>query len=71
MKAKEAATALQRSEGSLTAVRSGELRKAKEENEELCERLAFLEGEVKGGTRRMEEERERHWEALREMKLVC
>ena len=73
MKAEEAATALQSSEGSLTAVRSGELRKMKEENEELCERLAFLKREVKGGTCRMEEERELHQEALRETReeLVC
>ena len=42
----EAENKLREIEGTLSAVRSSELRKLKEENEDLCERLAFVEGEA-------------------------
>ena len=47
MKSEEAENKLRESEGTLAAVRSSEVRKLKEENEDLCERLAFVDGEAK------------------------
>lgn len=46
MRTEEAEIKLRESEGALAAIRSNDVRKLKEENEELCERLAFLEFEV-------------------------
>ena len=46
MKSEEAENKLRESEGTLAAVRSSEVHKLKEENEELCERLAFVEVEA-------------------------
>ena len=43
MKSEEAENKLRESEGTLASVRSSEVRKLKEENEDLCERLAFVE----------------------------
>ena len=55
-------------EGSLQSVRSSELKKVKEENEELCERLAFVEGEVEDYRNELNTVRERHREEMEEMK---
>ena len=49
----------------LDALRScGELRRLREENEELCERLAFMEGEAEDRRDRNNVERERHGEEV-------
>jgi len=55
-------------EGSLQSVRSSELKKVKEENEELCERLAFVEGEVEDYRNELNTVRERHRCEIEEMR---
>ena len=55
-------------EGSLQSVRSSELKKVKEENEELCERLAFVEGEVEDYRNELNSVRERHRCEIEEMR---
>jgi phage shock protein A len=64
-KAEEAETRLRVSEGTMDALRScGELRRLREENEELCERLAFLEDEAEDRRDGNNAERERHGEEV-------
>lgn len=58
MKCEEAENRLRESEGALAAVRSSEMRKLKEENEDLCERLAFVEGEADDYRNELERHRE-------------
>jgi len=68
MKSEEAENKLRESEGTLASVRSSEVRKLKEENEELCERLAFVEGEAEDYRNELNTEREQHREAMEEVK---
>lgn len=60
MRTEEAETKRREAEGSLAAVRSNDVRKLKEENEELCERLAFLETEEEECRNVLNTEREMH-----------
>mmetsp|Transcript_65 Transcript_65/g.152 ORF Transcript_65/g.152 Transcript_65/m.152 type:complete len:319 (-) Transcript_65:305-1261(-) len=64
----EAENKFRQSEGTLAAVRSTEVRKLKEENEDLFERLAFLESEAEDCRNALDAERERHREAVEELK---
>lgn len=64
----EAENKLREIEGTLSAVRSSEMRKLKEENEDLCERLAFVEGEAEDYRNELNTEREQHREVMEEMK---
>ena len=68
MKCEEAENRLRESEGALAAVRSSEMRKLKEENEDLCERLAFVEGEADDYRNELNTERERHREEIEELR---
>jgi len=68
MKSEEAENKLRESEGTLASVRSSEVRKLKEENEELYERLAFVEGEAEDYRNELNTEREQHREAMEEVK---
>ena len=68
MKSEEAENKLRESEGTLAAVRSSEVRKLKEENEDLCERLAFVDGEAEDYRNELNTEREQHREVLEELK---
>mmetsp|Transcript_6886 Transcript_6886/g.14939 ORF Transcript_6886/g.14939 Transcript_6886/m.14939 type:complete len:1458 (+) Transcript_6886:192-4565(+) len=68
MKSEEAENKLRESEGTLAAVRSSEVRKLKEENEELCERLAFVEVEAEDYRNELNTDRERHREEVGELK---
>jgi len=68
MACEDAENKMREVEGTLASVRSSELRKLKEENEDLCERLAFTEGEVEDYRNELETERERHRGELEEMK---
>ncbi|KAL9190870.1 hypothetical protein ACHAXT_000576 [Thalassiosira profunda] len=68
MKSEEAENKLREAEGALAAVRSSEVRKLKEENEDLCERLAFVEGEAEDYRNELNTERERHREELEEVR---
>jgi chromosome segregation ATPase len=67
MKSEEAENRLRESEGALAAVRSSEVRKLREENEELCERLAFVEGEAEDYRNELNAERDRHREEVEEL----
>ena len=67
MKSEEAENKLRESEGTLAAVRSSEVKKLKEENEELYERLAFVEGEAEDYRNELNTEREQHREAMEEV----
>ena len=67
MKSEEAENKLRESEGTLAAVRSSEVKKLKEENEELYERLAFVEGEAEDYKNELNTEREQHREAMEEV----
>lgn len=64
----EAENQLRVSEGTLAAVRSTEVRKLKEENEDLCERLAFLESEVEDYKNVLNAEKEMYREMVKELK---
>jgi len=66
--AEESQNKLRESEGSLAAVRSSEMKKLKEDLEDLHERLAFAEGEAEDYRYELESERERHREELEEIK---
>lgn len=68
MKSEEAENRLRESEGALAAVRSSEVRKLREENEDLCERLAFVEGEADDYRNELNTERERHREEVEELR---
>ncbi|KAL7532191.1 hypothetical protein ACHAXR_008434, partial [Thalassiosira sp. AJA248-18] len=68
MKSEEAESKLRESEGTLAAVRSSEVRKLKEENEDLCERLAFVEEEAEDYRNELNTGRERHREVVEELK---
>ena len=61
LKSEEAENKLREAEGTLAAMRSSGQRKLKEENEELCERLAFVEDELIT-------DRERHRVIVEELK---
>ena len=65
VKSEEAENRLRESEGLLAAVRSNEVRKFKEENEELCERLAFLGSEAEECRNALNSERERHRDQMK------
>lgn len=60
MQAEEAENKLREAEGTVAALRSSELRKLREENEELCERLAFVEVEAEDYKNELITDRERH-----------
>ena len=60
MKMEEYENKLRESEGTIYALRSSEMRKLKQENEELCERLAYVEGEAEDYRNELNTERERH-----------
>ncbi len=49
------------------AVRSSEVRTLREENEDLCERLAFVEGEAEDYRNELNAERDRHREEVEEL----
>jgi predicted nucleic acid-binding Zn-ribbon protein len=66
-KSEEAECRLRESEGALAAVRSSEVRKLREENEDLCERLAFVEGEAEDYRNELNAERDRHREEVEEL----
>ena len=66
-KSDEAECRLRESEGALAAVRSSEVRKLREENEDLCERLAFVEGEAEDYRNELNAERDRHREEVEEL----
>ena len=68
MACEDAENKMREVEGTLASVRSSELRKIKEENEDLCERLAFIEGEVEDYRNELDTERERHRGELEEVK---
>lgn len=68
MACEDAENKMREVEGTLASVRSSELRKIKDENEDLMERLAFIEGEVEDYRNELETERERHRGELEEMK---
>ena len=68
MTCEEAENKLREAEGALASVQQSELRKLKEENEDLYERLAFIEGESEDYRNELETERERHRGELEEMK---
>eukprot|EP00578_Thalassiosira_sp_NH16_P003896 CAMPEP_0181131840 /NCGR_PEP_ID=MMETSP1071-20121207/30672_1 /TAXON_ID=35127 /ORGANISM="Thalassiosira sp., Strain NH16" /LENGTH=440 /DNA_ID=CAMNT_0023218125 /DNA_START=55 /DNA_END=1378 /DNA_ORIENTATION=+ len=66
-KTEEAENRLRQTEGALAAMRSksnAEVGKLQGENEELCERLAFLEGEAQECRDELNKERERHREEV-------
>ena len=67
MKSEEYENKLREAEGSLSTLRSSELRKLKQENEELYERLAFVEGESEDYRNELNTERERHRNEMEEM----
>jgi chromosome segregation ATPase len=67
MKSEEYENKLREAEGSLSTLRSSELRKLKQENEELYERLAFVEGESEDYRNELNTERERHRNDIEEM----
>ena len=60
MKSEEAENRMRETEGTLAAVRSSELRKLKEESEDLFEKLAFVEGEAEDYRNELNAIRERH-----------
>mmetsp|Transcript_38030 Transcript_38030/g.79656 ORF Transcript_38030/g.79656 Transcript_38030/m.79656 type:complete len:341 (-) Transcript_38030:42-1064(-) len=64
----EAENKLRVSEGTLAAVRSTEVRKLKEENEDLCERLAYLGSEVDDYKNILNAEKEMYREMVKELK---
>ena len=66
-RSEEAECRLRESEGALAAVRSSEVRKLREENEDLCERLAFVEGEAEDYRNELNAERDRHREEVEEL----
>jgi chromosome segregation ATPase len=66
-KSEEAESRLRESEGALAAVRSSEVRTLREENEDLCERLAFVEGEAEDYRNELNAERDRHREEVEEL----
>ena len=66
-KSEEAECRLRESEGALAAVRSSEVRKLREENEDLCERLAFVAGEAEDYRSELNAERDRHREEVEEL----
>ncbi len=66
-KSEEAECRLRESEGALAAVRSSEVRKLREENEYLCERLAFMGGEAEDYRNELNAERDRHREEVEEL----
>eukprot|EP00985_Skeletonema_marinoi_P028906 scaffold26260_cov86-Skeletonema_marinoi.AAC.1 len=68
MACEDAENKMREVEGTLASVRSSELRKIKDENEDLMERLAFIEGEVEDYRNELDTERERHRGELEEMK---
>ncbi|KAL7551645.1 hypothetical protein ACHAWF_014832 [Thalassiosira exigua] len=68
MKSEEAETKLRESEGTLAAVRSSEVRRLREESEELCERLAFAQGEAEDYRHELDAERERRREEAEELR---
>mmetsp|Transcript_5271 Transcript_5271/g.11965 ORF Transcript_5271/g.11965 Transcript_5271/m.11965 type:complete len:1460 (-) Transcript_5271:94-4473(-) len=68
MKSEECENKLRESQGALAAVRSSEVRKLKDENEELCERLAFVECEAEDYRNELNTEREQYTEEVEELK---
>jgi chromosome segregation ATPase len=67
MKSEEYENKLRESEGTISALRSSEMRKLKQDNEELYERLAYVEGEAEDYRNELNTERERHRNEMEEM----
>jgi len=63
----EAESKLRQAEGTLAAIRSTELRKLKEENDELCERLGLLESEAEDCKNELNEVSARYREEVEEL----
>ena len=59
---------MRETEGTLAAVRSSELRKLKEESEDLFEKLAFVEGEAEDYRNELNAIRERHRGEVEELR---
>lgn len=64
----EAENKQREAEGTLAVVRSREVRKLREENEELCERIAFVEGEAEDCRNELNVERERYRQEVGELR---
>ena len=67
MKSEEYENKLRESEGTISALRSSEMRKLKQDNEELYERLAYVEGEAEDYRNELNTERERHRNEMEEL----
>mmetsp|Transcript_24002 Transcript_24002/g.57943 ORF Transcript_24002/g.57943 Transcript_24002/m.57943 type:complete len:1481 (+) Transcript_24002:367-4809(+) len=66
MKSEDAENKLRESEGTLAVIRSSEMRKLREENDDLYEKLAFVEGEAEDYRNELNTERERYREEIEE-----
>jgi kinesin family protein C2/C3 len=68
MKSEEAENRMRETEGTLASIRNSELRKLREENEDLFEKLAFVEGEAEDYRTELNAMRERHRGEVEELR---